>query len=82
MKVKWEGWEKPSRKCEELLPFHGLVGVVAKPSSSSVLSSPAYLTSSLSSRRVAVTFMSSRPATKVTSGRFFKLTYIAETTVL
>ena len=42
-------------------PFHGLVGVVAKPSSSSTFSSPAYFTSSLSSLRVAVTFMSSRP---------------------
>ncbi len=43
------------------VPFHGLVGVEAKPLSSSLFSSPAYFTNSLRRRRVAVTFISSRP---------------------
>ena len=42
-------------------PFHGLVGVVSNPLSSSVFSSVAYLTRRRSNLSVAVTFMSSSP---------------------
>ena len=43
------------------VPFHGLVGVLVNPASSSFFSSPAYFTSNLKSLREAVTFMSSKP---------------------